>query len=64
VGEYVALDKIFYNTRSKPLAYVFKREQDDNPVPSNRAVAMFLLTTTERLTLGLSAYTVSLLLCE
>lgn len=53
----MALDKIFYNTGSKPLAQVFKREQDDNPVPSNRTAAMFLLMTTKRLTLDLSAYT-------
>jgi len=42
--ECVILDKIFYHTHSKLLAQMFQRETDDHPVPSKRAVAMFLLT--------------------
>jgi len=41
------------------LAQMFKRETDDHPVPSNMAVEIFLLTTTEWLTLDLHVHTLS-----
>jgi hypothetical protein len=54
------MDKTFYNPHNVPPTQVFKREADEHPLPSKRAVVVIFVTTTEQSALDLSPHTLPL----